>query len=58
MSIAKESWQRGVEQERERNKKLLAEKDSMLAEKDVSFYSQKPSRAQTTTHDLHTSNIF
>ena len=34
MSIAKESWQEGVEHERERNKKLLAEKDDMLAEKD------------------------
>ena len=42
MSIAKESWQEGRQsgleegrQERERNKKLLAEKDDMLAEKDA-----------------------
>ena len=41
MCIAKESWQEGRQsgleegrQERERNKKLLAEKDDMLAEKD------------------------
>ena len=46
MSIAKESWQEGVEHERERNKKLLAEKDDMLAEKDAIIESLKRQLAE------------